>query len=611
MAVDFTFKIGGEAGYGIAQSGINFARALTRSGLFVFANNEYPSLIRGGHNTLQIRARSSPVLGMRERVDLLLALNRRTIDEHKGEVESGSVIIYDSDEVKDPSGSPAKTAGIPLLTLAKQAGGEKIMRNTVGLGAAAAFCGLPVGTLESLIREGFGKKKEEVAETNVKAARLGHTYAMENFADDVKSFPHKVAGAPARRMLVSGNEAVALGALKAGCRFLSAYPMTPASLIMHYYASVERDASVLMKHVEDEIAGINMAIGASFAGVRAMVATSGGGFSLQTEGLGLAAMTETPIVIIEVQRPGPATGLPTRTAQGDLHFVINAHQDEFPRIVAAPGDAEEAFLLTFQAFNWAERFQMPSFVLSDKYLAESLFTSEKFRHAGLEIDRGKILDASALSKSQPYLRYRDSPDGIAPRALPGTPGGIHREPSDERTEKGDIDEAPEVRKQQVERRLKKFAALQKEIPSPKLHGAPGAPVTFVGWGSPKGAILEAIELLGGRANFIQFIYLWPFPLGAEAMLAGESRLVLVEGNSTAQLGKLIRQETGINIKEKILKYDGRPITPEFILREFEKLEGAERSEVPSRRGNKTGEGVRGDGRSPESHGKHTSDGGRA
>jgi 2-oxoglutarate/2-oxoacid ferredoxin oxidoreductase subunit alpha len=568
--IDFTVKIGGEAGYGIAQSGLIFSRAASRMGLRAFVNNEYPSLIRGGHNTIQIRVRDEPSLGMAEKVNLLLALNRRAIEEHSGELAKGAVVVYDSDEVHEaPKLAGALLCPVPLLSLAKQVGGEKIMRNTVGLGACAAFCGIEMEMIEQLIHESFGKKKEDVAETNVKGARLGYAFVKEKFGEAAGKFPWKAERKKApSRMLVSGNEAIALGALRAGCRFLAAYPMTPASAVMHYFAANERECSVVMKHVEDEIAGINMAIGAGFAGARAMVSTSGGGFSLQTEGLGLAAMTEVPVVIIEVQRPGPATGLPTRTEQADLHFVVNAHQGEFPRLVMAPGDAEECFRLTFDAFNWAERFQIPAFVLSDKYLAESLFTSEPFRQAGLKIDRGKLMGADWVAKNQPYLRYKVTPDGIAPRVLPGTPGGVHREPSDERDEKGDIDESPAVRKMQVERRMKKFAALQKQVPAPVLRGPKKAKLTFVGWGSTKGAILETMETLKGRkitTNFIQFTHLWPFPPGAEKMLRGQKRLVLVEGNSTAQLGQLIRQQTGMEIKETILKYDGRPISAEFVL----------------------------------------------
>ncbi|MFH0962227.1 MAG: 2-oxoacid:acceptor oxidoreductase subunit alpha [archaeon] len=598
---DFTFKLGGPAGYGIAQAGALFSKACTRSGYFVFVNNEYPSLIRGGHNTVQVRIRNAPALGLAERVDLVLALDRNGILEHISELVPSSVIVYDSDEVKEED---ARTAGctlvpMPLISLARQVGGEKIMKNTVGLGAIAAISGLDIETLNALIRENFSGKREEVAATNIRAARLGYDYVAEKFGDVVGKFQWKLSELPAApaRILVSGNEAVALGAMRAGCRFLAAYPMTPASAIMHYYAANERTAGVVMKHVEDEISGINMAIGANFAGARAMVATSGGGFSLQTEGLGLAAMTETPVVIVEVQRPGPATGLPTHTGQGDLHFVINAHQDEFPRVVVAPGDTEEAFRFTFDAFNWAEKFQAPVIVLSDKYLAESQFTHEPFEHKSLRIERGFIVDAAWLEKNKPYKRYERTENGVAPRALPGTPGGIHRAPSDERDEFGNIDESPQVRKMQVERRLAKFRAIQKEIPLPIVHGS-SEELTFVGWGSSKGAILEAIELLakkGIRANFVQFTYLWPFPPGAKGILEKLKRPILVEGNSTAQLGKLIRQETGLLIGERILKYDGRPISADFVVKGFEKLKN----------------GSRGIGRGPEPNDAETSDGGEA
>ncbi len=576
--LDFSFKMGGEAGYGIAQSGMIFSKACTRMGLHVFVNNEYPSLIRGGHNTVQIRVRAKPVPGHTETVSMVLALNRKTMDDHEKEVLPGGVILYDADDVKDTKKERGDVSycHIPLLALAKEAGGERIMRNTVGLGAAAAFCGLDVGIMNQLIKEGLGKKGEALADTNIRAAKLGYDFAAKNY--DTKAFGWKLSGRAGEppKMLITGNEAMAMGAIRAGCKFLAAYPMTPASAIMHYFAANERECSLVMKHVEDEIAGINMAIGAANAGVRAMISTSGGGFSLQTEGLGLAAMTETPVVMIEVQRPGPATGLPTRTEQADLHFVINAHQGEFPRLVVVPGDAEECFYLTAEAFNWAERFQLPVIVMSDKYLAESFFSHEKFDQSRVTVNRGWIVGEDWLKAHQPFKRYFSTENGVSPRVIPGTAYGIHREPSDERDELGSIDEDPQVRKVQVERRLRKFASVQKEVPAPALHGPAGADVTLVVWGSTKGPAIEALELLekqGVRANVMQFVYMWPFPEAAEGLLREAKRLVLVEGNATGQLGRLIRQQTGIKIEEKILRYDGRPLSAEYIRGGFTSLKG--------------------------------------
>lgn len=578
---DLSIMIGGPAGYGIAQAGALFSKACTRSGYFVFVNNEYPSLIRGGHNTVRMRVQDAPSLGISDSLDIVLALDRNGVIEHLDELSDDAIIVYDSDEVKEEDAKKAvgKTlVPMPLITIAREVGGEKIMKNTVGLGALCAITGLGLGELNQLIKESFGEKKAEISEINIKAARLGYETAIGKFSGTLgekKSVLGKI-DLPEKRLLVSGNEAIALGAMRAGCRLLCAYPMTPASAIMHYYAANEKEAGVVMKHVEDEISGITMAIGGAYAGARTMVSTSGGGFSLQTEGLGLAAITETPLVVIEVQRPGPATGLPTRTGQADLHFVINAHQDEFPRVVLSPGDANEAFTLAFDAFNWAERFQIPAIVLSDKYLAESQFTEAPFAHKHLKIDRGFIVDSEWIEKNKPFRRYLASAEnGVSPRVLPGTPGGIHREPSDEKDEFGNIDESPNARKLQVEKRARKFEAIRREIPAPNIYGkSAGAEVSFVGWGSTKGALIEAIGRLreaGVEACAIHFTHVWPFPEKAEELLRAQKKLVLVEANSTAQLGKLIMQETGIRIKDKILRYDGRPLSAGDVFEGFSKI----------------------------------------
>jgi 2-oxoglutarate ferredoxin oxidoreductase subunit alpha len=348
--------------------------------------------------------------------------------------------------------------------------------------------------------------------------------------------------------------------------------MTPSSTILHTLADLSKQTGMIVRHAEDEIAVMNMCIGASFAGARAMCATSGGGFALMNEALGLAGITETPLVAVEVQRPGPATGLPTWHGQADLQFVLNSAQGEFPRVVIAPGDPEECFYLTSEAFNLADKFQTPVIVLSDKYLGESDFTVNKFDESKLTIDRGELLSQKDLINFENYKRYKITPSGVSKRSVPGMRGGRHLANSDEHDEFGFTSEEAKNATDQMQKRMRKEEAIRKILPKPKLVGPKNADVTFVSWGSTKGAILEAIQLLskqGIKANFLQIKYIWPFQSReVETILKSSKKLVLIEGNYNGQLGRLIAQETGIRIKNKILKYDGRPISADEI---FQKI----------------------------------------
>ena len=369
-------------------------------------------------------------------------------------------------------------------------------------------------------------------------------------------------------MLLTGNEAVSLGAIKAGCKFYAAYPMTPASSILHFMAAQERNFSLVVKHSEDEIAAINMTIGAGFAGVRAMTATSGGGFSLMSEALGLAAMTETPIVVVVSQRPGPSTGLPTRTEQGDLKFVLHASQGDFPRFVIAPGDVEECFHKTIEAFNLAEKYQCPAILILDKYLSESHKTAEEFEASGVKIDRGLLLSDEEIEKTGEFKRYEFTETGISPRTIPSQKGGVFTATGNEHDETGYLSEEKTVRTRMMDKRFRKFKQAEREIPEPKLFGPKDAEVTMIAWGSTKGPIKEAMKLLdhdGIRANFLQIIYINPFPANTVSrIIRASKRTVIVENNKTAHLASLIREKTGKEIEHKILKYDGRQFFPTEI-----------------------------------------------
>ncbi|MBI2453170.1 2-oxoacid:acceptor oxidoreductase subunit alpha [Candidatus Peregrinibacteria bacterium] len=557
----FTWKIGGEAGFGIKSAGMSFAKSCYRAGFEVFDYTEYPSLIRGGHNTYQITISDRPTRSVDCQVDLLVALNERTLAQHFNEMTLDSAIIYDADEVKIDE-TPFKERHVhlihvPLRAFSKQVGAD-IMRNTVSLGASMALISLPSSYLSDIVRETFAHKPG-VIDLNVKALSLGYDYIRNHYPD----FRFKVSLKPrekGNRMYIGGNEATALGALAAGCDFYAGYPMTPSSGILHYMAAKAVSQNVIFKHAEDEIAVLNMALGAALVGARSMVATSGGGFALMAEALGLAGITETPVVIVNCQRPGPATGLPTWTGQADLRFMMHAAQDEFPRIILAPGDIEECFYMTASAFNLTERYQTPVIILSDKTLGEGAGSVPAFDELKVTIDRGKLLEESQILAD--YKRYEMSSDGISPRTLPGMKGGIFCANSDEHDEYGYSNEESSVRIAQVDKRNRKLDSMRSELDGANLYGPKNADITVVAWGSTKGAVLDAFDLLPSeirnRFRLLHIHVLWPFN-GAkvEEILRQSRRVILIEGNSLAQLGGLIRQETGILIDDMILRYDGR------------------------------------------------------
>ena len=515
---DLSWKIGGEAGYGIMTTGLIFSKVCSRTGLHVFDHIEYPSLIRGGHNTYQVRAKVEEVFSHVREVDLLVALNRETIDIHQEELAPGGVIMYDGDKIpligENLGRKDVELYHVPLLRLAEESGGRRIMINSVALGASVALLDFNFALISSVMRDVYQGKAKDTIEFNVKAAKLGYDYVKSK--DIEKDRGRELPKAEGKkRMLLTGNEAVGLGAIKAGCKFYSAYPMTPSSSILHFMAAHERDFGTIVKHTEDEIAAINMAIGAGFAGARAMTATSGGGFSLMSEALGLAAMTETPIVVVVCQRPGPSTGLPTRTEQGDLQFVLHASQGDFPRFVIAPGDVEECFFRTIEAFNLAEKYQCPAILLLDKYLSESHKTAERFDVSGIKIERGFLLGDEELNKIEEFKRYELTETGISPRSLPSQEGGIHTATGNEHDEKGYLSEDKTMRKRMMDKRFRKFEQAEKEVPEPRIFGPEDADVTIIAWGSTKGPIKEAIRLLahdGIQANLLQVVFLNPFPV---------------------------------------------------------------------------------------------------
>lgn len=574
MRDSVTWKIAGEAGFGIMSSGIMFARVFSRSGYHVFADNDYPSLIRGGHNVVGVRIASKPFWGMNRELHLLVALNTESVEKHIPELAEGTLVIYDPRD-KDwkaeelPAG--VKLIALPLREIITTLNADIVMRNTIALGASVALLGAPFEHLSLVIHDQFIHKGQDVVDQNIKIAQAGFDYIHEHFAGETS-----LALAPGtikdKQAIVNGSEAVGLGAVRAGLKFAAIYPMTPINAIISFLADHAKSLNIVYKQPEDEIAGMNMAIGASIAGVRSMVATSGGGFALMVEGLALAGTIEAPIVIDLGMRVGPGTGMPTYTEQGELLFAIHAGHGEFARIVLAPSDATEAFDLTVLAFNLADRYQIPVFVLTDKYLNESQWCVPiAFLQKPVTIDRGKLVMTDTGVAEGEFQRFdATAVDGVSMRSVPGTKHGLYYANSYEHDGKGHVTDDATKRKAMSDKRLRKFSAMEKDILPPVVFGdETDADMTLVTWGTTRGPVMAAAELLraqGKKVSVVTFPWVYPFPKESTIkLLSSAKRVIDIEQNATGQLAQLIRAETGIDIQEKLLKYDGRPYFPEDLV----------------------------------------------
>jgi 2-oxoglutarate/2-oxoacid ferredoxin oxidoreductase subunit alpha len=566
---NMTFKIAGAAGQGVESSGAGFAEALGKGGLHVFGLQDYMSRIRGGLNFSLIRVHEQPLYTHEDAVHILLPLNEEALEAHQDEVVNGGGIIYDEGLKIDRSivsQGGRKAMPVPLIEIAKE-NGDRVMANTAALGAAAGVVDYSYERLADVIRANFKRKGDDVVAANLRVGRAAYLYAQNKYAPDFEWKLRQLAGAP-QRMMMSGNQAFALGALAGGCRFISAYPMTPATSIIEWMARHEQPFGIVAKHAEDEIAAVCMAIGANFAGARAMVATSGGGFSLMVEALGLAGMAEVPLVVVEAQRGGPSTGLPTRTEQSDLLFVLNASQGEFARLVLAPGTIEEYFACGWRAFNLAEKYQTPVLVLADELLASSVRTIEvsAIDLDSVAINRGKLLSKEELDAlTEPYKRHLFTEDGISPRAIPGHPKAVYATASDEHDEFGHITEQMHNRRRMMQKRMRKLESARQEVRAPTRYGPTEAAIVLAGWGSTYGVLREVVHRLEGQARLVHFCDLWPFPAQAAAAALQGGKLVTIENNYTGQFKRLLQGETCLRVDHTILRYDGHPFSPEDIL----------------------------------------------
>jgi 2-oxoglutarate ferredoxin oxidoreductase subunit alpha len=565
QSLDYTIKIGGEAGQGIQTIGDSLARVFARLGYHVFIHQDYESRIRGGHNFFQVRVSDRPIMASREKIDIVVALDGPSVANNEGFLTDGGIIIYDASHLKQRY-ERRHFLDVPFEELATKDGGNRIMSNTVATGAALGLLGIDIRPFFEVLGQLMASKGPKTIEENKAAARRGYDYAVTHC--EGCSFEKIPVGRP--NMLIDGNAALGLGAILSGCRFYSGYPMTPSTGILFFMASKAEECGIIVEQAEDEIAAVNMAIGASFAGVRSMTATAGGGFALMVEGVSLAAMTETPVVIAVGQRPAPATGLPTRTEQGDLMFVLNSGHGEFPRAVFAPGSPEQALFLVNKAFDLAEKYQITSFVLTDQYLADSQWTYDRF-----ELDkifykdyRERNLDPE---KTGDYRRFAYADSGISPLAIPGGSRALVVADSDEHDQEGHITEDAETRRRMVEKRLfRKLPLIRAEIDPPSLYGDSRADTLVVGWGSTYGVLREAVDSLSTESSvaLLHFVEIYPFPLTDRfdfvALLKSAKRTICIENNGTSQFARLVMAETGHRFDETVNKYDGRPFLVEEL-----------------------------------------------
>ncbi|MFO7986660.1 MAG: 2-oxoacid:acceptor oxidoreductase subunit alpha [Desulfatiglandaceae bacterium] len=552
---DLNVVIAGAAGEGIQTVGEVLAKTLVAQGYAVFTWKEYESRIRGGLNSYSIRIGETPKNAPLFKADVLLALNEGAVEKYQDLLKEEGVLLA-QDETEEG------VIAIPFEDIAKKEVGKKIYANTVAVGALVGVLGVDLETLKNVLERFFSSKGEKVQEANYQAAEIGFERAQRDCQD---MCPWSLPPRDNTYFFVGGNDAIPIAAAYAGCRFISAYPMTPSTGIITFLAQAQDRLGVFTEQAEDEIAAINMALGASYAGARAMTATSGGGFALMVEGISLAGMTETPLVIVLAQRPGPATGLPTRTAQGDLLFAVHAGHGEFPKVILAPSDAKDAFQKTVRAFNLADKYQIPVIVLTDQLLADAHYTYRDF----MDDPASPEYHLADPSEIDDYKRYQLTSSGISPRLYPGQSRHVMCVDSDEHDEQGHITEdllktVPAM----VEKRLTKWQGLRSEVAPPEEIHTEDAEVVMVGWGASRSAILEGIDLLRQedvKAGMLHFTELWPLP---EYRFSEDYSLWTVENNATGQLGRLLRSEFNVSFEGSIRRYDGLPLTAEYIRRQF-------------------------------------------
>lgn len=563
MISQLSWKIGGQQGEGLESTDRIFSTALNRLGYYLYGYRHFSSRIKGGHTNNKIRISTFPIRAISDDLDILVAFDQETIDLNARELREGGIIIADAKfNPVTPEGITAKLYAVPFTGIAEELG-TSLMKNMVATGASAAILGLPIDTIKEVVQEEFGRKGPAVVEKNVEAVSRGANYIMELTGGPLEEF-RLAPGDGAQRLFMIGNDAIALGALVGGCRLMAAYPITPASEIMEYLISKLPQYGGTVVQTEDEIAAITMAIGASYGGVRAMTASAGPGLSLMMEAIGLAGMTETPVVIVDTQRGGPSTGLPTKQEQSDLNALLYGTHGEIPKVVIAPSTIEECFYDTVEAFNIADKYQVPVIVMTDLQLSLGKQSSEMLDYSKISIDRGKLVsDLPPLEDNRLFKRYEFTEDGISPRVLPGEKHGLHHVTGVEHDEEGRPSENSVNRKKMMDKRLRKLNGfrIKDAIKVDAPHEEPD--LLIIGMGSTGGTIDEARSRLDAKTNHITVRQMMPFPADElRSYIEKAKQVVVVENNATGQLANLIKLHIGNHDKiRNVLKYDGNPFLP--------------------------------------------------
>ncbi len=552
---EISVVLSGAAGQGIQTVEHVLTRIAKNSGFHVFATKEYMSRIRGGNNSTEIRISSKPVKAFVDKIDILVPLNDSAIERLRYRITKDTLVLGEEKYVKTEPNNIVVNFGAIAESF-----GNRIYENSVAIGVLCGIINADEEVLVDEIKSFFSKKSEEVVNQNVNAALKGYEIGKSlNLNYEIERNEKVIS-----QILVNGSEAVAKGAIAGRCNFISSYPMSPATAVFTEIAKRAKEYGILIDQAEDEIAAANMAIAAWYAGARAMVSTSGGGFALMTEAISLSGMIETPIVVHLGQRPGPATGLPTRTEQGDLNLVLYAGHGEFPRMIFAPGDLVEAYCLSVHAFNMADKYQIPVFVLTDQYLLDSFYNVSEFKETKVE--------DYVVKTSKDYRRYEITEDGISPRGIPGYGEGLVRVDSDEHDEYGHITESFEVRTKMVEKRLRKGETMMKDVLPPKLIGPENYEKLVICWGSNLNIAKEALEILNDdKLAVLHFSQVYPVHESIVDYINKAKDYVFVENNATAQFANLVKLTYGINTSKRILKYDGMPFSVEELVEKIKKV----------------------------------------
>ncbi|MDR7236328.1 2-oxoacid:acceptor oxidoreductase subunit alpha [Neobacillus drentensis] len=577
MINQLSWKVGGQQGEGIESTGEIFAIALNRLGYYLYGYRHFSSRIKGGHTNNKIRVSTTEVRSISDDLDILVAFDQETIDLNYKELHSKGVILADAKfSPKKPEDTEASLYAVPFTEIATELG-TSLMKNMVAIGATSAVLDLDINVFEVVVREIFGKKGDQVVAKNMDAIKAGFDKMKENLSKGIKTMELEKADGK-KRMFMIGNDAIALGAIAGGCRFMAAYPITPASEIMEYLIKKLPALGGAVIQTEDEIAACTMAIGANYGGVRSITASAGPGLSLKMEAIGLSGITETPLVIVDTQRGGPSTGLPTKQEQSDLMAMIYGTHGEIPKIVMAPSTVEEAFYDTAEAFNLAEEYQCPVIILSDLQLSLGKQTVEPLDYDKVEIRRGKLVaeEIPANENNAYFKRYEVTEDGVSPRVIPGMKNGIHHVTGVEHDEQGKPSESATNRIAQMDKRFRKVENIRFNTPVYKNAKHEDADVLFVGFNSTRGVIEEAMVRLendGLKVNHAHIRLIHPFPTDEVLQLVRSAKkVVVVENNATGQLANIMKMNVGHAEKiTKHLKYDGNPFLPHEVYTKCKEL----------------------------------------